>query len=242
MPTYLLFFFLLFFSLALSRSVSLSLSITHTHKYEQKNCLRAFQCNRTILTKEEILSRPFVDVTRLNESEVQCMKASASTSTDFNLKLSVKRKSSDVQSVNCHFVAVTCIGRKPTHFLITFGMTPNNLTVTDYTVNSIDAPIHSVQSTSNLSAQQQSQPTSSMPKPNTEPRGSLHGSIRRGEFSKSIRFHKYGRFQYGEKKLCSTGSYTSLGFDARSIASENIRRTSLAKLSALPLEAPITKV
>lgn len=38
------------------------------------------------------------------------------------------------------------------------------------------------------------------------------------------------------------GSYTSLGFDARSIASENIRRTSLAKLSALPLEAPITKV
>lgn len=38
------------------------------------------------------------------------------------------------------------------------------------------------------------------------------------------------------------GSYTSLGFDSKSIASENIRRTSLAKLSALPLEAPITKV
>lgn len=38
------------------------------------------------------------------------------------------------------------------------------------------------------------------------------------------------------------GSYTSMGFDTRSIASENIRRTSLAKLSALPLEAPITKV
>lgn len=31
-------------------------------------------------------------------------------------------------------------------------------------------------------------------------------------------------------------------FDIRSVASEGIRRTSLAKLSALPLEAPITKV
>lgn len=31
-------------------------------------------------------------------------------------------------------------------------------------------------------------------------------------------------------------------FDVRSIASDGLRRTSLAKLSALPLEAPITKV
>ncbi|XP_055309004.1 high affinity cAMP-specific and IBMX-insensitive 3',5'-cyclic phosphodiesterase 8 [Sitodiplosis mosellana] len=164
---------------------------------------------------EEILSRPLVDVTHLNETEVQCINVAASTSAEFDLKLSVKRKSSDAQSVNCHFKAVTCIGRKPTHFLITFGMTPNNSTVTDHMAN--DASINPVQSTSSLSALQQSQTTSSMPKPNSEPRGSLHGSIRRG-------------------------SYTSLGFDARSIASENIRRTSLAKLSALPLEAPITKV
>lgn len=187
MPTYLLFFFLLFLhSLSPSISFYLSQSYTQTHTHTHENILRTFQCNLTILTKEEILSRPFVDVTRLNESDVQCMKASASTSTEFNLKLSVKRKSSDVQNVHCHFVAVTCIGRKPTHFLITFGMTPNNLTVIDYTVNSIDAPIHPVQSTSNLSAQQQSQPTSSISKPNTEPRGSLHGSIRRGEFSNSF--------------------------------------------------------
>lgn len=41
------------------------------------------------------------------------------------------------------------------------------------------------------------------------------------------------------------GSIFSLrrgSYDVRSIASENIRRTSLAKLSSLPLEAPITKV
>lgn len=60
-------------------------------------------------------------------------------------------------------------------------------------------------------SQNQSQ-QQTLPKVHSEPRGSLHGSIRRGSF------------------------------DVRSIASENIRRTSLAKLSALPLEAPITKV
>lgn len=49
-------------------------------------------------------------------------------------------------------------------------------------------------------------------------------------------------YQPTKKIKSNKGSYTSLGFDARSIASENIRRTSLAKLSALPLEAPITKV
>lgn len=163
-----------------------------------------------ISTKEEILSRPLVDVTHL---DIQSVNAAASMSTEFNTKLSVRRKSQDALNVNCHFVAVTCIGRKPTHFLITFGVAANSSLAIEHAsncdvANPIQLPVQIVQ---------QSQQPIATPKPNTEPRGSLHGSIRRG-------------------------SYTSLGFDARSIASENIRRTSLAKLSALPLEAPITKV
>lgn len=128
----------------------------------------------SISTKEEILSRPLVDVTHL---DIQSIKVAALTSTEFNIKLSVKRKSPDALNVNCHFVAVTCIGRKPTHFLITFGMATHNLNVSDHIPNS-DAS-NSIHPT--ISSAQQSQQTSSMPKPNAEQRGSLHGSIRRGE-------------------------------------------------------------
>lgn len=156
LPTYLLFFFFPF------------------------QFLFFFYVKWPISTKEEILSRPLVDVTHINETDIQSINVTASTSTEFDLKLSVKRKSSEAQNINCHFVAVTCIGRKPTHFLITFGMTSNISTVTDHLTNSdVTIPIQ----TPILPAQQsqQSQQTSSMPKPNTEPRGSLHGSIRRGK-------------------------------------------------------------
>lgn len=40
----------------------------------------------------------------------------------------------------------------------------------------------------------------------------------------------------------SLHSIRRCSFDVRSIASDGLRRTSLAKLSSLPLEAPITKV
>lgn len=47
------------------------------------------------------------------------------------------------------------------------------------------------------------------------------------------------------KESIPRGSLHSIrrgSFDIRSIASDGLRRTSLAKLSSLPLEAPITKV
>lgn len=47
------------------------------------------------------------------------------------------------------------------------------------------------------------------------------------------------------KEVPQRGSLHSIrrgSFDVRSIASDGLRRTSLAKLSSLPLEAPITKV
>lgn len=155
------------------------------------------RCTESISTKEEILSRPLADVTHLDS---QCIKVAASVHTEFDIKLpSVKRKSSMDASTtaaaaavtNCHFVAVTCVGRKPTHFLITFGITSNNnnnimttavTTVNEYSSNNFET-LNQMQSSGTFSAiniaQQQSQPPL-IPKQNTEPRGSLHGSIRRG--------------------------------------------------------------
>lgn len=161
----------------------------------------------TVSTKEEILSRPLVDILHF---DIQTLNATASAYTEFDIKLSIKRKlTNDALVLNGHFIGVTCIGRKPTHFLINFGQTLNNTASSD-----------SLQITESLSFQQQmpmsvvtqSQPPQQQAQKSEPHRGSLHGSIRRGSF------------------------------DVRSIASENIRRTSLAKLSALPLEAPITKV
>lgn len=48
-----------------------------------------------------------------------------------------------------------------------------------------------------------------------------------------------------QAKEAPRGSLHSIrrgSFDIRSVASDGLRRTSLAKLSSLPLEAPITKV
>lgn len=162
------------------------------------------------------MNRPLVEIVQI---DYQLIDAHASAHTEFNIKLSIKRKSSESMTVNGHFVAVTCIGRKPTHFLINLGSTLRGTASTDSLLVS--------DSGTQQSFQQQQQPLQPLSTPTltqsqnqiqsitqkTEPhRGSLHGSIRRGSF------------------------------DVRSIASENIRRTSLAKLSALPLEAPITKV
>lgn len=139
----------------------------------------------TISTKEEILSRPLADVTHLDS---QCIRMAASVNTEFDIKLpSVKRKSSmdaspAAAATNCHFVAVTCVGRKPTHFLITFGKTSNNnIMASEHSCNNLDT-LNQMQSSGSFSimnAVQQSQPPL-IPKQNTEPRGSLHGSIRRG--------------------------------------------------------------
>lgn len=138
----------------------------------------------TISTKEEILSRPLADVTHLDS---QCIRMAASMSMEFDIKLpSVKRKSSmdasPAAATNCHFVAVTCVGRKPTHFLITFGITSNNnVMVSEYSSNNLET-LNQMQSSASFSiinTVQQSQPPL-IPKQNNEPRGSLHGSIRRG--------------------------------------------------------------
>lgn len=163
------------------------------------------------------MNRPLVEIVQI---DYQLINAHASAHTEFNIKLSIKRKSSDSTTVNGHFVAVTCIGRRPTHFLINFGSTLRSTASTDSLIVSDSGVQQSFQQQSQQQSQQlppttltQSQNQIQSIAPKTEPhRGSLHGSIRRGSF------------------------------DVRSIASENIRRTSLAKLSALPLEAPITKV
>lgn len=131
----------------------------------------------SISTKEEILSRPLVDVTRL---DMQSINVAASMAMEFDIKLNLKRKMMDALSINCHFVAVTCIGRKPTHYLITFNLTSNNsATATEYTTASDGGTLNQSQFQAQALSAQQSQ-QSPMPKPNIEPRGSLHGSIRRG--------------------------------------------------------------
>lgn len=123
-----------------------------------------------ISTKEEALSHtPLVDVTHL---DMQAVNVAASMASEFNIKLFLKRKSTEI---NCHFVAVTCIGRKPTHFLITFSLATNNSMATEFT----SAPDTSNQIQFQPQSMQQSQ-QSPMPKQNAEPRGSFHGSIRRG--------------------------------------------------------------
>lgn len=131
------------------------------------------------------MSRPLADVTHLDS---QCIRMAASVNTEFDIKLpSVKRKSSMDSSAtaatNCHFVAVTCVGRKPTHFLITFGITSNNnIMASEHSSNNLET-LNQMQSSANFSTSinivQQSQPPL-IPKQNNEPRGSLHGSIRRG--------------------------------------------------------------
>lgn len=96
--------------------------------------------------------------------------------------LPIKRKTQEIVSMHLRATPVVCIGRNPTHLVITIDL-PGTV-----------------------------EPLQTIPHQNKEaPRGSLH-SIRRGSF------------------------------DVRSIASDGLRRTSLAKLSSLPLEAPITKV
>lgn len=57
--------------------------------------------------------------------------------------------------------------------------------------------------------------------------------------------HEIGLPSIPQAKEAPRGSLHSIrrgSFDIRSIASDGLRRTSLAKLSSLPLEAPITKV
>lgn len=98
---------------------------------------------------------------------------------EYDGTINIKRKSLDPISLHVRIQPIVCIGRLPTHLVLTI----------DAFAGSQDTviPLKEV------------------------PRGSLH-SIRRGSL------------------------------DIRSIGSDGLRRTSLAKLSSLPLEAPITKV
>lgn len=159
-------------------------------------------------TKEEILSRPLADVLH---SDIRPIKTMSTTNDEFNIQVSIKRKSTGSMNVDCHFLPVICIGRRTTHFLITLdsmlvATTPSPLPNEMPTVAEQE-PLFQHQ----MSVGSQNSLPSKTHQSMSEPRGSIY-SMRRGSF------------------------------DIRSIASENIRRTSLAKLSALPLEAPITKV
>lgn len=138
--------------------------------------LLPLECVMDISTKEEILCRPLVDVTHI---DIQSVIVAASNCAEFDIKLCVKRKTQESLGVNCHFVAVTCIGRKPTHFLITFGLETNNSVIIEHTSNPDNLIVNQLP----VSNTQQSQQPLITPKTNAEPRGSLHGSIRRGKYS-----------------------------------------------------------
>lgn len=113
---------------------------------------------------------------------------------------------------NGHFKPVICIGRQPTHYLITFSLYDTFIS-NDHSAST--ESISQLSHQSHASAAQQSQQQPPPPtKTHSEPRGSFHGS--------------------------STHRRSSI--DVRSITSDNIRRSSVAKLSTLPLEAPFTKV
>lgn len=154
------------------------------------------------------MSRPLADVLH---SDIRPIRTMSTTNDDFNIQVSIKRKSTGAMIVDCHFSPVVCIGRRTTHFLITLdsmvtATTPSPLPTEMPTVAEQE-PLFQHQ----VSFNSQNSLSSKVHQSSSEPRGSIY-SIRRGSF------------------------------DVRSIASENIRRSSLAKLSALPLEAPITKV
>lgn len=104
---------------------------------------------------------------------------------EFDGPLSPKGDLIEMTNVHCHAVPVACIGRGPTHLLLTLTATLADLA--DDVLATLPPPQQRV-----------------------EPRGSLH-SLRRGSF------------------------------DIRPIGGDGLRRASIAKLSALPLEAPITK-
>lgn len=154
------------------------------------------------------MSCPLADVLH---SDIRPIKTMSTTNDEFNIQVSIKRKSTGAMNVDCHFSPIVCIGRRTTHFLITLdsmlmAATPSPLPTEMPTVVELEPSFqHQVSFNSQNSLSSRVHQTVS------EPRGSIY-SIRRGSF------------------------------DVRSMASENIRRTSLAKLSALPLEAPITKV
>lgn len=161
-----------------------------------------------VFTKEEILSRPLADVLH---SDIRPIKTMSTTNDEFNIQVSIRRKSTGAMNVDCHFLPVICIGRRTTHFLITLdSMMPTTAPSplpTEMPTVAEQEPMFQHQ----VSFSSQNSLSSKFNQAISEPRGSIY-SMRRGSF------------------------------DVRSIASENIRRTSLAKLSALPLEAPITKV
>lgn len=129
--------------------------------------------------KDEIVGRPLSD---LVQSDLSAVLSQIHRSREFDSAITIKRKNMDNCNVHVRCTPMACIGRTPTHLVITLD--------------------HSPPGTDVLPA---------LPIQKEAPRGSLH-SIRRGSF------------------------------DVRSIASDGLRRTSLAKLSSLPLEAPITKV
>ena len=133
--------------------------------------------------QDEILSRPLAEIFC---SDVAPILAQTQRNRDFDSQMTIRRKSMEMINVHCRAVPVCCLGKSPTHLVITL----DTVSLSNSTGDVLTT----------LAAQ-----------PKVEPRGSLH-SIRRGSF------------------------------DVRSIASDGLRRTSLAKLSALPLEAPITKV
>jgi high affinity cAMP-specific and IBMX-insensitive 3',5'-cyclic phosphodiesterase 8 len=130
--------------------------------------------------QDEIIGRPLSDLISIDGNTII---SQTSRHREYDGNISIRRKSQDVMSVHYKVIPVSCVGRSPTHLVIT--MDTGNPSGSDIL------------------------PT--IPQAKEAPRGSLH-SIRRGSF------------------------------DVRSIASDGLRRTSLAKLSSLPLEAPITKV
>lgn len=127
---------------------------------------------------DEILGRPLAE---LLNTDVTPITMQTNRNREYDGAITIKKKTLETMTVHIKVTPVVCIGRNPTHLVIT-----------------IDVPGAFDQAIM-------------IPHAKEAPRGSLH-SIRRGSF------------------------------DIRSIASDGLRRTSLAKLSSLPLEAPITKI
>lgn len=133
---------------------------------------------------------------------------------EYSGELSIRGNLIEMQTVHCRAVPVACIGRDATHVILTLVMPLANATNT--TITKSMTPSTTASTNTSMTGQLTDDVLATLPNPQQlQQRSEPRGSL-----------HSLRR-----------GS-----FDIRPLGPDSLRRTSIAKLATLPLEAPITKV
>lgn len=158
------------------------------------------------------MNRPLSDIFITDCSDIQ---AQSQQRKEFNGEIIIRGSLIEMQNIHCRAVPVACMGRYVTHVILTL-VAPAAIT------------INTVASTKSVT-----------PSTTTSTNASIMGQL--GDDVLATLPNPYQLQQRTEPR----GSLHSLrrgSFDIRPLGSDALRRTSIAKLSTLPLEAPITKV